>query len=105
MFVAGLWDKQKDRTRCSVFFFTFIRMKNKKVEALIYFLLAVLLAGLACFLYVEFEPAGNTAEFSILNTLSWIGQRTGKMPIVFGVLFVAVYYFFKSIQTQRRNNS
>ncbi len=105
MFVAGYGISKKTGQDVRSFFFTFIRMKNKKVEALIYFLLAVLLAGLACFLYVEFEPAGNTAEFSILNTLSWIGQRTGKMPIVFGVLFVAVYYFFKSIHTQRRNNS
>ncbi|MFN8260422.1 MAG: hypothetical protein U0X41_05715 [Chitinophagales bacterium] len=76
-------------------------MKNTKIEALIYFLLAVLLAGLACFLFVEFEPAGNTAEFSILNTLSWIGQRTGKLPIVAVVAVLSLFYFYKSIRLQR----
>lgn len=76
-------------------------MKNKKPEALIYFLLAVLLAGLAYFLFLEFRPAGNVSEFSLLNVLSWIGYRTGKMPIVIIVFLLSVFYFYKCIRFLR----
>lgn len=72
-------------------------MKNKKLEALIYFLIAILFAGLSCFLFLEFKPAGNISEFSILNSLSWIGHRTGKMPIVIFISLLSVFYFYKCI--------
>ncbi len=78
-------------------------MKNKKIEALIYFLLAVLLACLAYFLFLEFEPAGNISGFSILNALSWIGYRTGKMPIVIIIILLSGFYFYKCIRLIRRN--
>ncbi|MFN8296415.1 MAG: hypothetical protein U0T69_09485 [Chitinophagales bacterium] len=76
-------------------------MKNKKLEALIYFFLAVLFAGLAYFMFEEFEPAGNVSEFSILNALSWIGQRTGKIPIVIIISLLSLFYFYKSIRLLR----
>lgn len=76
-------------------------MKNKKLEVLIYFFLAVLFAGLAYFMFEEFEPAGNVSEFSILNALSWIGQRTGKIPIVIIISLLSLFYFYKSIRLLR----
>lgn len=76
-------------------------MKNKKLEVIIYFFLAVLFAGLAYFMFEEFEPAGNVSEFSILNALSWIGQRTGKIPIVIIISLLSLFYFYKSIRLLR----
>lgn len=73
-------------------------MKNKRLEALIYFFLGILFAGLAYLMFEEFEPAGNVSEFSILNTLSWIGQRTGKLPIVIVILLLSFFYFYKWIR-------
>ena len=72
-------------------------MKNKKIEILIYFFLAVLFAALAFFVYQEFYVVGDTDKFSQLNTLSWIGQRTGKMPIVIFIILLSVFYFYKCI--------
>lgn len=72
-------------------------MKNKKTEAIIYFLVAVLLAGLAVFVFIAFKPVGNVAEFSQLNALSWLGHRVGKMPIVIAIALLAIFYFYKFI--------
>ncbi len=76
-------------------------MKNKKLEAFIYLFLAVLFAGLAYFVFEEFYPVGNVFEFSQLNTLSWIGHRTGKLPIVIIIILLSIFYFYKSIQLLR----
>ena len=79
----------------------FTQMKNKKLEALFYFLLGIILSGLACFLFEEFTPVGNVAEYTLENTLSWLGHRIGKMPIVIIILLLSVVYFYKSIRLLR----
>jgi hypothetical protein len=82
-------------------FFIFILMKNKKLEALYYFLLGIILSGLAYFLFEEFKPVGNVAEYTVLNELSWLGHRIGKMPIVIIVALLSLIYFYKSIRLLR----
>lgn len=73
-------------------------MKNKKLEALYYFLLGIIFSGLAYFIFDEFKPVGNVAEYTQENTLSWLGHRIGKMPIVIFIVLLSFVYFYKSIR-------
>ncbi|HRB68680.1 MAG TPA: hypothetical protein PLC92_01115 [Chitinophagales bacterium] len=79
-------------------------MNNRKLEALLYFLLGVLFVGLAYFLFEEFKPVGNVKEYTQENTLSWVGHRIGKIPIVIGFLFVSFLYFYKCFRLLKIKN-
>lgn len=76
-------------------------MLNKKTEIVLYFFLGIIFAGLAYFIFEEFRPAGNVNEYTQLNALSWIGQRTGKMPIVIVIGLISVVFFYKCIRLLR----